>query len=62
MSSDFYVRKTALDWRVGLEKVVGIDADRIVQDLCERFAAPLPDFYKRRTYSSAMKSRNSSLY
>ena len=28
--------------------MAGIDSEKIIQDLNRRFAAPLPEFYKRR--------------
>ena len=30
------------------EKGTGMDSDKIIQELNQRFTAPLPEFYKRR--------------
>lgn len=30
-----------------------MDADKVIQDLNRRFAAPLPEFYKRRLHRLA---------
>ena len=35
-----------------------MDTDKIIQDLNRRFAAPLPEFYRRRIIFGTMKIRN----
>ena len=40
------IRESAPRTRGGRNKIV--DSDKIIQELNQRFAAPLPEFYKRR--------------